>query len=62
MHGSVGGWWCNSTGRPGAYKIEFWQHGNRLGDVDGMRLIAEHYPEIVDAITNQRSNAKTNED
>jgi hypothetical protein len=43
-------------------KIEFWQHGNRLGDVDGMRLIAEHYPEIVDAITNQRSNAKTNED
>jgi hypothetical protein len=33
-------------------KIEFWQHGNRLGDVDGMRLIAEHYPEIVDAITN----------
>jgi hypothetical protein len=32
----------------GAYnKIEFWQHGNRLSDADGMRLIAEHYPEII---------------
>jgi hypothetical protein len=31
-------------------KIEFWRHGNRLSDAEGLGIIAEHYPEIIDAI------------
>jgi hypothetical protein len=28
-------------------KIEFWQHGRRLSDADGLAIIAEHHPELV---------------